>query len=567
MAKKNDAPKQVSMSDKEIEQLTSRLENNELTKKDIKLLLGIIAFNHWIQCRLARAKLTIKRLRSLFGFTSEAKKKRAASNPSKGNTDELQHDSTETPEKEGPKEQTTAKALWDPEKNHGRTAASDYEGCPVINVSFEDAFLKKGQCPECAKHRTQASVSTVEPIALVFLESQPLISGVRVCLEEARCNVCQKYFKAALPEAFVDRLKYAYSCMTNIAIYHYYAGMPFHRLDMLQKAQGVPLPDATQYDHMKKLYSDTVEPVVEALQVCFANGRSFFFDDTPGRILEQTYRNKKNSRRQDKKGIHATALLSEHEGNRIYLFHTNTLTAGKQFEALLEKRTTEDTFMSMSDASASNFPMLNESLLARWLISLCLSHGRRRFVELLQPGDQDILFVLDIISQVYANEKHCQQKHLNDQERLKYHQKNSAPVMEALRIWLNNLLLFKKVEPNSRFGEAIAYLLKRWQALTQFLRIPGAPIDNNICERAIKVIIRYRKSSLFYRTFYGANIGDAMMSLFHTAQSAGVNLFHYLNTLQQYTEHVQKTANDWLPWNYQKTVAILEATQPIAETP
>jgi len=116
----------------------------------------------------------------------------------------------------------------------------------------------------------------------------------------------------------------------------------------------------------------------------------------------------------------------------------------------------------------------------------------------------------------------------------------------------------KAVEPNSGLGCAIIYLLKRWIWLTQFYRVPGGKMDNNLCEIAIKVVIRYRNNSRFYATFYGAKVGDAMMSLLHTAAAAGVNLFHYLTTIQDYETAVQTNPKDWLPWCYQQTLLGLQ---------
>jgi transposase len=69
----------------------------------------------------------------------------------------------------------------------------------------------------------------------------------------------------------------------------------------------------------------------------------------------------------------------------------------------------------------------------------------------------------------------------------------------------------KKVEPNSGLGEAITYLLKYWDRFTLFLRKAGAPLDNNICERALKKSILHRKNSLFYLTENGAQVGDIFM--------------------------------------------------------
>jgi transposase len=42
-------------------------------------------------------------------------------------------------------------------------------------------------------------------------------------------------------------------------------------------------------------------------------------------------------------------------------------------------------------------------------------------------------------------------------------------------------------------GKAITYMQRHWKGLTLFLRQPGAPLDNNICERALKLAGVYCK--------------------------------------------------------------------------
>jgi len=66
-------------------------------------------------------------------------------------------------------------------------------------------------------------------------------------------------------------------------------------------------------------------------------------------------------------------------------------------------------------------------------------------------------------------------------ERLRYHQAHSAPIIKELKGWLQDQLEKKEVEPNSPMGKAVAYMLKHWEPLTQFLRVPRAPLDNNLC--------------------------------------------------------------------------------------
>lgn len=137
--------------------------------------------------------------------------------------------------------------------------------------------------------------------------------------------------------------------------------------------------------------------------------------------------------------------------------------------------------------------------------------------------------------------------------------------MNALRVWLNNQLLFHLVEDNSGLGEATRYMLRHWDALTRFHSFVGAPIDNSLCEQAIKVAIRHRRNSLFYKTFKGAQVGDCLMSIIHTAAKNNINIFDYLNILQRHHHSVQASPGSWLPWNYQDTLKkMLEQNELIA---
>ena len=143
--------------------------------------------------------------------------------------------------------------------------------------------------------------------------------------------------------------------------------------------------------------------------------------------------------------------------------------------------------------------------------------------------------------------------------RLRYHKAHSGPPMKQLHKWMTDQLDSRKVEPNSGLGKAITYMLKHWEPLTLFLSVEGAPLDNNICERALKRAILHRRNSLFYKTLHGAQVGDIFMSLIHTCKLAKVNPFDYLVALQKHTKDVLKHPQQWLPWNYMAVLASLPA--------
>ena len=209
----------------------------------------------------------------------------------------------------------------------------------------------------------------------------------------------------------------------------------------------------------------------------------------------------------------------------------------------------------MCDALSRNMPAELDTL-----VSHCLAHGRRQFVDVATNFPQECLYVLDILKNVYTNDTEAKRQKMSDEQRLQFHQKESGPKMNELKIWLTEQIEDRKVEPNSSLGEAIRYMLKHWEKLTLFLREPGAPLDNNVCERALKKAILHRKNSYFYKTQNGARVGDLFMSLIHTCELNGVNPFDYLTELQKHVKELSSHPDHWMPWNYYQVLQKTDVT-------
>jgi hypothetical protein len=161
-----------------------------------------------------------------------------------------------------------------------------------------------------------------------------------------------------------------------------------------------------------------------------------------------------------------------------------------------------------------------------------------------------------MLGDVYKNDGEARERHLSPAERLKFHRQHSGPVMRQLHQWLEAQFALKQVEPNSSLGKAVTYLLRHWKGLTAFLREAGAPLDNNLCERALKRAVLHRKNALYYRTLNGAQVGDLFMSLIHTCELNHANPFDYLTELQRHARELVDNPSAWMPWNY------LEQTAP-----
>ncbi len=206
----------------------------------------------------------------------------------------------------------------------------------------------------------------------------------------------------------------------------------------------------------------------------------------------------------------------------------------------------------MCDALSRNIPKLAAG--TEILLANCLAHGRRHFGDVAENFPGPCRYVLEMLGRVYGNDAEARESGMTPEQRLRLHQERSGPVMEDLHRWLEAQLAERGTEPNSGLGKAIKYLLRHWRPLTLFLRAAGAPLDNNLVERALKRAVLHRKNALFYRTLNGAQVGDLFMSLIHTCQLCGANSFDYLTELQRHARELAANPAQWMPWNYRQNL-------------
>lgn len=189
----------------------------------------------------------------------------------------------------------------------------------------------------------------------------------------------------------------------------------------------------------------------------------------------------------------------------------------------------------------------------------CLAHARRKFVDVIWDFPDECRYVIETLGKVYKYNEIAKTEKMSARKRLEYHQRYSEPLMEELKKWFNAQLDQKIIEPNSSLGKAINYMRSHWDKLTLFLSVAGAPLSNNICERALKQVILNRKNALFFKSQFGAFIGDMYLSLIHTCNLMRVNPFDYLVALQKFSAEVAGSPSQWMPWNFKEAMALPEA--------
>lgn len=425
-----------------------------------------------------------------------------------------------------------------PKPGHGRNSADTYTGAKTVSVTHPD--LKKGaSCPCCAKGK----LSKKKPSRKVRVEAMAPITATRYDLERLRCNLCGETFTAS-PPSDAPAKKYDDSVAAMLAILKYGHGFPHKRLETMQKSLGVPLSASVQSELLKKS-AELLKPVHKELIRYTAQSALLHADDTSMKILKI-----KREPDDPRSGSFTSGILGVTDAHKVALFFTGPKHAGENLAALLKHRSAElDGPVLMCDALSWNTSKLTGSDEVE--LAHCLAHGRRKFVAIVDSFPKECLHVLEEIGKVYVVEAKIQEQGLGPKERLAQHKLHSKPIMDKLSVWIAEQL-DGKTEPNSRLGKALKYLQRHWKALTKFLKSGKAPLDNNICERAIKKTVLNRKNAFFYRTLNGAQVGDLWMSLIHTCELNDVNPFEYLVALQRNSVKLAESASGWLPWNYKE---------------
>jgi len=557
-------PEVKHLSPADIESLLLRLEAGTQSPDDVALIRQVFAVMAYITELVARKESQLKTLlRRLFGFQSERsqqvlKQLKAKQESAPGDSpSEADSEMASNPDRNQKKKKK--------QKGHGRAGVDAYTGAEQQFIAHPE-LSPKDACPECLKGRVYEQAQSG---VFIGFTGMPAITAKVFRAQKLRCNLCGQMYTAELPESVKDQAAEAGSgryfdpsSKSMMAILRYGCGMPLNRLSKLQTSLGIPVAASTLWDKIKEASAELV-CILYTLRQLAAQGHLIHHDDTGIKILavmQQIDREKEQAlqtgtdkgKNRIRTGLYTTGIVANHQSHQIALFFTGRKHAGENLSELLAERDpSRSPPITMSDAKSGTIPDNVETV-----VSFCNAHARRKFVDIAEDFPDECLYVIvTVFGKLYQHDGEAKEKNLDQTERLRYHQKKSGPIMDAFDDWMKNQFEQKRVEPNSSLGKAIRYVQQHWEKLTRFLEVEGVPLDNNLCERVLKMAIVHRKNSLFYKTSAGARVGDLFMSLIHTCQLAGVSPYHYLTQLQIHSATVRQDPQRWLPWNYQEMLS------------
>ena len=274
-------------------------------------------------------------------------------------------------------------------KGHGRNGAGAY-----VNAKHYFHALLAGVVGMLCEACGVGPMSRYRDKLVVIVKGQPLFDAEVQHFEQARCRLCGAIMTAPGTAAVTGVLGSSYisydgSACAMLLVMHYFAGLPFKRIESLQAGWGIPMPDANQWT-LADTSADLLFPLYKALEKHGVdNATALRLDDTGSMIIEvrreiraevaalQALGGSVNDVRT---GINATGVYLETEQGKVLLFFTGRHHAGEIIDRIPEHRHAAqqpgDKLVKVSDGASKNFSHAHHDELEE---AVCNAHAYLKF--------------------------------------------------------------------------------------------------------------------------------------------------------------------------------------------
>jgi len=409
------------------------------------------------------------------------------------------------------------------------------ENLPRIEVVYT-LDERDCHCDQCQGALTPVSQKISEQLDIVPARVQ-VIRHIR---KTYACEACDGSMKtAAMPTQPIPKSLASPGTLAHIATAKYVDGLPLYRQEKKLARIGVELPRSTLASWMVRS-GELVQPLINLLRERVLSYDIIGMDETRLQVLKEPG---KSAQSQSYLWVQRGGppdhpiLLYDYDPSRSQQVPVRLL---QGFKGYLQT----DGYAGYTQVCAEN-----------GLIALgCWAHARRKFDEArkAQPATSSkkkkslAAAALTKIQALYRIERDI--KALPPPERLRIRALRSKPLLDELRLWLDQHLPL--VPPTSALGKAMNYVHKQWPKLIVYTEDGRLRMDNNLVENAIRPFVIGRKNYLFCDSVAGANASANLYSLIETAKANGIEPYAYLKTV--FTELPQAT-----------TVEQIEALLPV----
>ncbi|MEC5196784.1 transposase [Xanthomonas campestris] len=384
-------------------------------------------------------------------------------------------------------------------------------------------------CPQC-----QGALVHIGDHASERLACKPLQFYVkRDVYPQYACRACEQVVAEPVAAAIIERGQADSSLLAQLVIAKYVDHLPLYRQEAIYARSGLDLSRSTLAEWTGAV-GVALQPLARRLGEQLRQQPVLHADETP------------------------IALLDPKAGKtrRTYLFaYTNAQHVGAdppqvvfqfQFQISRSGQHARDFLGNWRGVLMVDDYAGYKASFAQGVSELaCWAHARRKWHEQhLASGSQIAQQALARIEVLYRIEEAA--RSMDAEQRHAWRQAHAVPALAKLKTWLDELQ--PKVLGNSGTARALAYTLRRWEALTRYAIDGRHPIDNNPIENAIRPIALGRKNWLFAGSEQAGRRAAAIMSLLATAKANGLDPYAWLtDTLARLPTTLDRDIDTLLP--------------------
>lgn len=466
---------------------------------------------HWVE-QLLRARYGPRRERvdehQLFLFAAAVLAQGGKTPPASEETEAPKSDSKPSSPSAGHGRQRLPKSLWRERRVY----------------DLEEA---KRQCPECQEPLRRIGEDVSERLEYV--------PASLVVIEEA----CQKYacpkgctvVTAEKPEAPIEKGMPGPGLLAHVAVSKYGDHLPLHRQEEIFRRQGVDLPRQTMCNWMRQC-ADLVSPLYELMKERVLGSKALQTDDTPVPVLDPDLPRTRTGR------IWTYVGDDQHPYTVYDYTPTRSRDGPEEFLKAFRGYLQADAYSGYDHFYEEPERGIEEVA--------CWAHVRRKHWEAQSSDLMRSTVMLAYIRLLYDVEREARDRRLVGEVRRALRQQKSKPILDDIHSYLEREQ--PQVLPKSPEGQAIAYTLSNWKALTRYCDDGDLAIDNNGAERSLRSIAVGRRNWTFYGSDNGGRTAAVLTSLIATCKRLGVDPFAYLrDVFERISRHPQTRLAELLP--------------------
>jgi transposase len=362
-------------------------------------------------------------------------------------------------------------------------------------------------CPGCGQLRERIGSETSEQLEYVPAQLK-VVEHVRW---KYACRSCQEHVAIAMPAAKpIERGLPGPGLLAQLVVGKFCDHLPLYRLEDVFARSGMEVPRSTLCRWARNV-ADLLEPLYALMVQRVRGSHVIHTDDTPVPVLDPTL------------GHTRTGRFWVYCGDRDNPYSAYDYTPSRKRDGPLKFLADYQGYLQ-ADAFAGY-----DGIYAAGSVKqvLCWAHARRKFFEAKETRPREAHEALAWIARLYEIEREA--KNASYEERRALRQARASPLLAEFREWL--LSLTGRVLPKSPIGQAVHYVLPRWEGFVRYCEDGALAIDNNLSERTLRPCAIGRKNWLFLGNDQGGRTAAILLSFVASCKANQVEPWAYIRAM------------------------------------